>query len=170
MRTPTAGAQSPLEAARLTRGGACRICTYCGNSFIRPPRSERITCSKQCANRQRIHDRIKPEYWWLNYAGYLEGNVWINGKRRRVRQHRWVMENHLGRKLTRWEHVHHKDGNRLNNDISNLEILDHVEHALIHNAENRKKYNWNPRESEVRRIGAQSLLRKIRRESQNAHD
>jgi hypothetical protein len=32
------------------------------------------------------------------------------------------MEQHLGRYLEKYETVHHKDGDRLNNDISNLEL------------------------------------------------
>jgi hypothetical protein len=37
-------------------------------------------------------------------------------------EHRLVMEQHLGRRLSPKENVHHKDGDRLNNDISNLEL------------------------------------------------
>ena len=37
-------------------------------------------------------------------------------------QHRKVMEQHLGRKLFPHETVHHKDGNRANNRLSNLEL------------------------------------------------
>lgn len=41
------------------------------------------------------------------------------------------MEQFLGRKLEPWEHVHHVDGNYLNNDISNLQILSNSEHQKI---------------------------------------
>jgi transposase len=37
-------------------------------------------------------------------------------------EHRYVMANHLGRPLTKKETVHHIDGNRQNNDISNLQL------------------------------------------------
>jgi hypothetical protein len=37
-------------------------------------------------------------------------------------RHRQVMEQHLGRKLRPNETVHHKDGNRANNKIENLEL------------------------------------------------
>lgn len=47
-------------------------------------------------------------------------------------QHRLVMESVIGRKLVRSEHVHHKDGNKQNNDISNLEILSSSQHAKEH--------------------------------------
>jgi len=38
------------------------------------------------------------------------------------------MEQFLGRKLEKWEHVHHIDGNHLNNNIENLEVLTNADH------------------------------------------
>ena len=40
-----------------------------------------------------------------------------------VREHRLVMENHIGRLLRKDEIVHHIDGNTLNNETDNLELL-----------------------------------------------
>lgn len=59
-----------------------------------------------------------------------QGNGWrtVRGywKYRRDGQeiylHRAVMEELLGRPLAAHEHVHHKDGDKLNNDWSNLEL------------------------------------------------
>lgn len=56
--------------------------------------------------------------------------IWRNGKK--VRAHRWLMEQHLGRALLSTEHVHHRDGNPLNNDLANLEVLDGSEHMRMH--------------------------------------
>lgn len=49
--------------------------------------------------------------------------------------HRVLMENRLGRYLEGDEQVHHKDGNRDNNSIENLEVLSVREHARIHSLE-----------------------------------
>lgn len=54
----------------------------------------------------------------------------INGKTRTV--HRLIMEQILGRELSSDELVHHIDGNKWNNDPSNLTIVTRREHAQIH--------------------------------------
>jgi hypothetical protein len=46
------------------------------------------------------------------------------------------MENHLGRLLTSDEVVHHKDKNKHNNTIANLQLLSNEEHSAIHSKDN----------------------------------
>lgn len=46
--------------------------------------------------------------------------------------HRYLMEKHLGRKLISKEIVHHKDHNRLNNNLNNLILMTNTEHGKYH--------------------------------------
>lgn len=65
----------------------------------------------------------------------------------RILEHRYVMEQFLGRKLTSKEVVHHKDRNRQNNDIENLVLTDHSEHRKFHYKDPRKPMSTRAREN-----------------------
>jgi|SRR3990167_9542446 len=63
-----------------------------------------------------------------NGSGYINSDgykyISVNGKQ--VLEHRYVIEQKLGRPLKSHEVVHHKDGNKLNNNPNNLEVVNGI--------------------------------------------
>ena len=57
---------------------------------------------------------------------------WNPEKRKHTYVHRDLMEAYLGRELSSDEVVHHKDGNKKNNEINNLEVLPLSFHVSKH--------------------------------------
>lgn len=66
---------------------------------------------------------------------------WISTSCPKIRAHVWVWIYYHG-KPPKGFHIHHKDGNKSNNSIENLNILtisDHVNHHISHDELRRKK-------------------------------
>ena len=55
-------------------------------------------------------------------------------------EHRFIMENKIGRKLTSSEHIHHINGNKSDNRIENLEIISNGDHKRFHQHQRFAKY------------------------------
>lgn len=51
---------------------------------------------------------------------------------RELNEHRWLMEQHLGRNLHTDEIVPHKNGKRTDNRLENLVVVDRAEHTRLH--------------------------------------
>lgn len=69
-------------------------------------------------------------------TGYRD--IWVNGKL--TLEHRHVMSEHLGRALRSDEVVHHLDGNPINNDISNLQLMNQSDHIALHQELGQTQY------------------------------
>ena len=75
-------------------------------------------------------------------------------KHRGIYMHRFVWESIKG-PIQPGFHIHHKDGNRSNNAIENLELISHSEHSRLHYAERKETDpNWWLNGAEQRQAGA----------------
>lgn len=120
------------------RKGLTLSCEYCKNEFYVPEYRLATAkfCSRRCTslanpdNTKKAMEKSPLMKRARAMAGQVKNKIYktitVDGKS--VREHRWLMEQHLGRKLESWEQVHHIDGNHLNNDISNLEVLSNADH------------------------------------------
>ena len=57
-----------------------------------------------------------------------------------ILEHRKIMQEHLSRQLSFNEVVHHKNGSKRDNRLSNLEIMSRAEHTAHHARERMEKY------------------------------
>lgn len=98
---------------------------------------------KELERRKKIsetHSGNKAYQWKggrINQNGYVSillNEKWVTtGKRKYKREHRIITEKYLGRLLTRYEQVHHIDGNKKNNNIENLMLFANAkEHTKYH--------------------------------------
>jgi hypothetical protein len=85
----------------------------------------------------------------------IEGRVLISGRlHKKTTLARLLMEEYLGRSLTKDEVVHHIDGDPFNDEISNLTIMSRANHFSLHRTgkvcskETREKMSCRRREGE----------------------
>lgn len=104
-----------------------RNCMRCGKEFTCGTKQKnKKFCDVNCAY---AYKRERKRIATLDAKGYK--NVWFadgSGEK----EHRYIIEQLLGRKLGCDEVVHHIDGNRANNDISNLAVMTRGEHSALH--------------------------------------
>lgn len=113
-------------------------CIACGKKWMGTARPRRF-CSQKCVATGIYNGR-----WdggrYINKQGYVL--VWTPNRERSSRyvlEHRVFMEKALGRKLVPGEEIHHRNGIKTDNRITNLQLVGKAEHARIHAALNRLK-------------------------------
>lgn len=68
---------------------------------------------------------------WIHHSGYK----WVStADRGEIMEHRYFVEHHLGRRLHVDEVVHHKNGDKTDNRLENLEVLPRALHTSHHRA------------------------------------
>lgn len=65
---------------------------------------------------------------------------WISTECPKIRAHRWIWINSHG-KIPKGFHIHHKDENRSNNSIENLELMEASRHLSLHMTPERRQTN-----------------------------
>lgn len=65
------------------------------------------------------------------YPGFRAGREYLRTRDGRY-VHRVIMEEYLGRCLLTEEHIHHRNGDKMNNNIKNLELVNNSIHRKEH--------------------------------------
>ena len=100
------------------KGTAEYVCAHCGIKFLDAPSHKRKYCSKSCVNKA-AKQIWKPKFTTVRKT-MLKRNMLQRCERCGYDKHPEI----LG--------VHHKDRNRDNNDLTNLEVLCPNCHSLEH--------------------------------------
>lgn len=112
------------------------VCAQCGQSFETPAwrvkQGKGKYCGKTC---YRLGSRSETglEYDSLWFAKTGKNNYYWHKRKNKatVSLHKYVWEKHNG-PVPEGVVVHHKDHNPLNNDVSNLELMNVKEHSRYH--------------------------------------
>jgi len=109
------GEENWIEVFRKKDATKCKIkeCT------IGPPFNTHYQRAQRCGDENYLPYRAPKGTGFTNKQGY---RVVSDGNGGKIKEHRLVMEKFLNRKLLPEENVHHKNGDRTDNRLENLEL------------------------------------------------
>lgn len=109
----------------------CKNIKYTSPSIFKLNKHGIKFCSVKCKN---LAMKTGITSWSFQKIGKLGNNPRkrIQVKGVRFYEHRNIIEKFLGRKLEKFEHIHHINGDPKDNRIENLQIVSNIEHGRIH--------------------------------------
>lgn len=117
-----------------------KYCVQCGKPWQTQNYKSRF-CSNTCS--AIVFSGPSNGAWkggrYIDGSGYVMLSIPGRGH---VPEHRWIMEQHLDRELESHEIIHHKDHDKSNNDIDNLELTTRKDHMGLHQ-EFHKNGRWS---------------------------
>jgi len=124
-----------------------------GYETLSPARHEQL--AKLCRDRRDTTARLYSEKHPMFKGGGMSSQgyriIYVAG--RRVVEHRYVMEQKLGRALRPDEQIHHIDGNKLNNSVENLLLVSVHSHNSYHHSSHSKRLSLGTKAKELRAQG-----------------
>lgn len=148
---------SKICSYESSKRGKIKQCKICAKDFYclkaKESRGWGLYCSRKCRGVDMVGDKnilySLPKERMPGFGKNMEDNpnwkggiaeqkgykkVYIGGQRYEM-EHRRIVEQRIGRKLTSEEVVHHIDGNKSNNNTDNLMLCaNQSEHMKIHGA------------------------------------
>lgn len=120
-------------------------CKVCSKPLRNIPcyRNRKKTCSRKCHGVWISMNAKKKSFVDHGYIRVLIPLAEQVGNNKYSMEHRMVMEKHLGRKLREDEVVHHKNHNRSDNRLCNLQLMTYSEHSRHHIP--KKNGRWSVR-------------------------
>lgn len=112
-------------------------CVFCGKMFFAKHKTKKY-CGLECrkgfdkANRKKVYDdcSVTTDNRYLRLC---------SGKYKNERLHRHIAKKYFGDEAVKGMVVHHIDGNRLNNEIENLQLMTNKEHVSLHSKQQAEK-------------------------------
>jgi hypothetical protein len=109
-----------------SRTGNFIKCKYCKKEFYS---TRHEFCSPECVSKYKVEHYEHKTYFENGYIVEFHNGY---NKKGNVKQHRRIMEDFLGRKLSENEVVHHINGDKTDNRIENLQVMTRSEHSSLH--------------------------------------
>lgn len=121
-----------------------KTCRRCGKDFMaRPSEAARragvVFCSRACQGSELKERKMSTDGYWIIHVPEGTPNA---EKGSCMKEHRFIMQEHLGRPLTSKEIVHHKNDNKLDNRLENLQVVTRAEHNRIHFTKGESNEKW----------------------------